>query len=132
MQYWSPQKSWTAAVRGAVICGIEKHESSNLRRATSYRHSYAVCLDESHALAHHGDQEDTLDHGAGTFADKGQLTWLLNKGDLILSSESMKRSKTVHIRLLKQRQEKIALTIWQYSSDEEHRPASLQDATGGK
>jgi hypothetical protein len=131
MEYWRPQKSWTAVVRGAVICGIEKHASKSLKRTNSCRHSYAICLDESYASAHHGKQEETIEHGGGTFA-KGQVTWLLNKGDLVLFREPTKRSKTIHIRLAKERRDIITLTIWQYLSDEKHRPTRFEDATDGE
>jgi hypothetical protein len=130
-KYWRPQKSWTAVVRGAVVCGIEKHGIRSLKRTNSCRHSYAICLDESYSSAYHGRQEEFIEHGGDTFA-KGQLTWLLNKGDLILFNEPAKRSKTVHIRLLKPRQDMMTLTIWQYLSDEEHRPTRREDATDGE
>ncbi|KAI4955558.1 hypothetical protein J4E91_001419 [Alternaria rosae] len=128
MQYWRPQKSWTAVVRGAVVCGIEKNFTKSLKRTDSCRNSYAICLDESYTSTYHGNQEEIIEHGGGTFA-KGQLTWLLNKGDLVLLNESTKRSKTIHIRLSKQRQDMMALKIWQYMSDERYRPTRLEDAT---
>jgi len=128
MQPWRPQKSWTAVVRGAVVCGIEKRESKSLMRTSSCRHSYAICLDERYAMAHHGRQEEIIEYGGGTFA-KGQLTWLLNKGDLVLSNKPTKRSKTIHIRLVKQRRDVMTLKIWQYICDEEQRPTRLDDAT---
>jgi len=82
-------------------------------------------------MAHHGRQEEIIEYGGGTFA-KGQLTWLLNKGDLVLSNKPTKRSKTIHIRLVKQRRDVMTLKIWQYICDEEQRPTRLDDATDGE
>ncbi|KAI4633484.1 hypothetical protein J4E80_000850 [Alternaria sp. BMP 0032] len=131
MQYWRPQKSWTAVVRGAVVCGIEKNLTGSLKRTNSCRNSYAICLDESYTSTYHGNQEEVIKHGGEIFA-KGQLTWLLNKGDLVMSNAPTKRSKTVHIHLSKQRKEMMTLKIWRYISDEKHRPTRLEDATDGE
>ena len=127
MLYWRPRDSWTAAVRGAVVCGIEKHESRSLKRTSSCRHSYAICLDEIYALAHHGKQKLKMAYGGGIFAEE-QLTWLLKKGDLVLFDQSTKRLKKIHIRLAKRRQDVMTLKIWQYTSDENHRTKRLRDA----
>jgi len=89
-------------------------------------------LNESYTSTYHGNQEEDIEqHGGGIFA-KGQLTWLLNKSDLVLSDEVTRRSKTIHIRLSKRRQNVMILRIWQHMSDERYRPTRLEDATDGE
>jgi hypothetical protein len=130
MEFRRPQKSWTAVVRGAVICGIEKLGNRSLKLTNFCRYSYGICLDEIYTSAHHA-QHDVVRLGGSDFA-QSQLTWLLNKGDLILSDQPTKREKIFHLRLMKLRQDTIPLRIWQNLAAEKCRPTRLEDATDGK
>jgi hypothetical protein len=130
MQFRRPEKSWTAVVRGAVVCGIEKLGNKSLKHTNPCRHSYGVCLDEMYRSTHHSPQ-DAVQVGGSTFV-QGQLDWLLNKDDLVLFGETLKREKTIHIRLGTFRQDVLPLTIWQNLTDEEYRPTRFEDASDGR
>jgi hypothetical protein len=129
MEFCRPEKSWTAVVRGAVVCGIEKVGNRGIKYATSCRHSYAICLDEIYMSELHAGQEK-MQIGNSTFAHL-QLTWLLNKDDLVLSDTPRKVQYTFELRLVKLRQEKLKLKIWRNLSGEKHRPTQLSNARDG-
>lgn len=130
MEFRRPQKSWTAVVRGAVVCGIEKLGNISLKHTNFCRYSYGICLNEIYTSAHHS-QQDIVQLGGSIFA-QSQLTWLLNKGDLILSDQPAQREKIIHLQLVKLRQDTIPLRIWQNLAAEKYRPTRLADATDGK
>jgi hypothetical protein len=130
MEFRRPRKSWTAVVRGAVVCGVEKLGNPSLKRTSSCRHSYGICMDESYMSTHHSDQ-DVVEKGGKSFA-QSQLTWLLDKGDLILSDAATRREETVRFRRMKLRHDTVSLTVWQNLTDEVNRPTRLEDASDGK
>ena len=130
MQFRRPEKSWTAVVRGAVVCGIEKMGNLSLKQTNSCQHSYGVCLTEIYRPTHHSPQ-DAVQLGGGNFV-QDQLDWLLSKGDLILFDQKLRREKTIHIRLGTVRQDVLPLTIWQNLTDEIYRPTRLGDASDGR
>ena len=129
MSYRQPQESWTAVVRGAVVCGIEKDATPNLRTADVCRHNYAVCFDQIYSNTFHVGKDMTRKHGA-TYA-QSQLTWLLSKGDLILSDEPRKVEISFQLELKDLSAGKIHLEILRNSADEEKRPRRYQNARDG-
>jgi hypothetical protein len=130
MEFRRPQKSWTAVVRGAVICGIEKMDNPSLRLTNPCRHSYAFCQDEIYSATHHSD-EDAIQIGGKTYA-QSQLDWLLNKGDLILDHVPTIKEKTFDLRINRFRQDSLRLPIWRNLSDEKNRPIRYEDASDGQ
>lgn len=130
MQFRRPQKSWTAVVRGAVVCGVEKTGNDSLKRTKSCRHSYGLCLDEIYSSSHHS-RDDAKQIGETTLANS-QLDWLLNKGDLVLSGSPTIVEKTVKLRLMKLRQDTLKLPVWRNLSDEKYRPIRYDDAADGQ
>lgn len=60
---------WTAVLKGAVVCGMEKKIAPGMVRAGSFRHSYAV-----HAVIYRG------------ISKADSLTWLVKKGDLLTAN----------------------------------------------
>ena len=116
-------------VRGAVVCGIEKDATPNLRTADVCRHNYAVCFDQIYSNTFHVGKDMTRKHGA-TYA-QSQLTWLLSKGDLILSDEPRKVEISFQLELKDLSAGKIHLEILRNSADEEKRPRRYQNARDG-
>ncbi|KAF2127870.1 hypothetical protein P153DRAFT_432314 [Dothidotthia symphoricarpi CBS 119687] len=126
MKFRRPHESWTAVVQGAVVCGIEKKGTQNLKRTNSCRHSYAICMDELFNKVHHLD-EDAFQRN-GTAQARSQLIWLLNKGDLILSDGPRRVEKDIDLKLTKFRQDTLKVPIFRNSSNEEERPTRFGNA----
>ncbi|KAL6709496.1 hypothetical protein ACN47E_001431 [Coniothyrium glycines] len=127
MHLRTPRESWTAVVRGAVVCGIEKAGNTSLKRTNSCRHSYAFCQDEIYADSHHSS-EDAVQIGALTYA-QSQLDWILSKGDLILADEPTFRERSFILRLSRRRLDTLKLPIWRNLSHESERPVRFDDAS---
>ncbi|KAI4922167.1 hypothetical protein J4E90_000595 [Alternaria incomplexa] len=130
MSYRQPKESWTAVVRGAVVCGIEKDAIPNLRRTDVCRHNYAVCFDQLYSNTFHVEKDMTQIHGA-TYA-QSQLTWLLNKGDLVLSDQPRKEEVSFQLTLRDLSAGKTQLEIFRNSDDEDQRPRRYQNAKEGR
>ncbi|KAI4930473.1 uncharacterized protein J4E92_004305 [Alternaria infectoria] len=130
MSYRQPKESWTAVVRGAVVCGIEKDAIPNLRKTDVCRHNYAVCFDQLYSNTFHVEKDMTQIHGA-TYA-QSQLTWLLNKGDLVLSDQPRKEEVSFQLTLRDLSAGKTQLEIFRNSDDEDQRPRRYQNAKEGR
>ena len=130
MEFCRPQKSWTAVVQGAVVCGIEKEANLSLKRTGACRNSYGICQDEIYSSADHS-QDDAVQIAGSNFA-QSQLDWLLSKGDLILFDRPTIKEKLLELRLVETRQDIIRVPIWRNLSSEEQRPTRYTDATDGQ
>jgi len=76
--------SWTAVVRGAAICGIEKH-NNKLPTMIPWNKFYGVSVDAKYSYINHDPRDATFSHTTNTWLAKQQLIWLIKKGDLISS-----------------------------------------------
>ena len=85
-----PDTSWTAVVRGAVICGTEKATLRNVSIARPCKRNYGILVDAKFSLLEHQEQDRVVDTQNGLVMAQGQIHWLLDKGDLILSDKQKK------------------------------------------
>jgi hypothetical protein len=123
-----PDTSWTAVVRGAVICGIEKRNTQNLISTSFCRHNYGVSVNQPFSDTYHPQQDLVKDPGGLTMA-QGQLLWLLNKGDVVLSSKPYKAEQDITVTFTKTEERKGRVTIYRYSDDD--RPTRFHNAKEG-
>jgi hypothetical protein len=131
IRFRTPEESWTAIVRGAVVCGIEKGSVDNLRRSISYRHSYAICVDELFSEQKHV-KSDKVETKQNTFA-QSQLLWLLNEGDVILADQPRRVEREFDIEFPRSRLGFIPFPIYRHSmSDDERGPIRFGNAKDGK
>ncbi|KAF2188028.1 actin-like ATPase domain-containing protein [Zopfia rhizophila CBS 207.26] len=120
-----PDTSWTAVVRGAVICGIEKSITRDLIRTTFCRHNYGICVSEIFSEIKH-ERQDLKTDSMRQIVAEGQLLWLLNKGDVILSTEATKGEHDITVSFTKTELRQGTITIYMYSDDD--RPSRIQDS----
>ncbi|KAF3050005.1 hypothetical protein E8E11_009658 [Didymella keratinophila] len=125
INFRTPHTSWTAVVQGAVVCGIEKASITNMKKTTFCRQSYAVCLDES--FTERFDIRDRYQTESGAYA-KDQLSWLLNKGDLVVEHESRTEIKEFDICFPRNKQTAIKIPVYSCQEEEQDRPTSLKFA----
>jgi len=131
IRFRTPEQSWTAIVRGAVVCGIEKDTISSLRRSTYCRHSYAICLDELF-LGHTHADTDLVKTKQNTFA-QSQLIWILNEGDVVLDDNPRRVERDFDIEFPRNRTGIIPFPIYRHSmSEEEERPKRFKNSRDGK
>ncbi|KAF2249310.1 hypothetical protein BU26DRAFT_519428 [Trematosphaeria pertusa] len=125
LQLRRPETSWTAVVQGAVICGIEKDNISNLRRANTCKYDYCIRLDLPFSDVFH-TMEDLKNSNGGSYAEH-QLDWLLSKGDLVLSDRSHRVEREITISFSKKTRGIKEVPIYRYTEDGE-RPSRFKNA----
>ena len=78
--------SWTAVVRGAVISGIENPQSAILTKSCPT--SYGICLNEQYTATKNFYKDEFVNPYTRQRMAAGQMTWLVQKGDLILANQN--------------------------------------------
>merc|ERR1711939_1152105 len=81
-----PPTSWTAVVRGAVISGIENPQSAILTKSCPT--SYGICLNEQYTATKNFYKDEFVNPYTRQRMAAGQMTWLVQKGDLILANQN--------------------------------------------
>lgn len=112
-----PDTSWTAVVRGAVICGIEKQNTQNLIRTSFCHHNYGISVNQLFSDTYH-PQQDLVSGASGRAMAQGQLLWLLNKGDVVLSNKPYKAEQDITVSFTKTEKRQGTVTIYRYSDDD--------------
>jgi hypothetical protein len=130
IQMRKPEDSWTAVVRGAVICGIEKQTTQNLMRATSCRHNYGISVKLLYSDVYNSQDDRIIDDTSQLSLASKQLLWLLNKGDLVRSDHPLTGERNIDVSFSKTESRLGKLTIYMYS-DDTLRPESLRNTRDG-
>ena len=130
IQMRKPEDSWTAVVRGAVICGIEKQTTQNLMRATSCRHNYGISVKVLYSDVYNSQDDRIIDDMSQLSLASKQLLWLLNKGDLVRSDQPLTGERNIDVSFSKTESRLGKLTIYMYS-DDTLRPESLRNTRDG-
>jgi hypothetical protein len=127
-----PDTSWTAVVQGAVICGIEKETTKNLIKATACRHNYGIRVAEVFSDTYHDPRDEVTNEVNGIKMAEGQLLWMLNKGDVVLSTKPYKAEQDITVTFMKTDERKGQITIYRFSDDDEERPVHFRTSKEGK
>jgi hypothetical protein len=121
---------WGAVVRGAVVCGVEKDTMANLSRAIPCPRHYAINLTQQYSRSRHSLTDITIDPLTNQPVAMGQLVWLFNKGDLILSDRPATVSQPLIIVFGENDSRQGTITIYSYPDDED-RPTKIQNSMDG-
>jgi len=123
-----PKTSWTAVVQGAVICGIEKDMTSNLVKATSCKHSYGIKVAEPFSEANaHDPRDGNINDISGVRMAEGQLLWMLNIGDVVLSSRPYKKEQDITVPFNKEEEKRGQITVYRSSEPLPERPTQFRN-----
>ncbi|OAL26658.1 hypothetical protein AYO20_09999 [Fonsecaea nubica] len=122
-----PDTSWTAVVRGAVLHGIEKDTISNLSIATACPRHFGISVSEQFSKIHHEERDITVNPITNSQIVEGQLLWMLNKGDLVLSDTPTTVSQLISLSFRENDKAKRHLTVYSYSDDED-RPNKIKNS----
>jgi hypothetical protein len=87
---------------GAVICGVEKSELHEVTVATTCRRSYGIVVKRAFPQVTYEAKDMRLDLVTKQAMAEGQLLWMLDKGQLLLSDAPTTVSETV-VTLFKSR-----------------------------
>ncbi|KAI9868488.1 MAG: hypothetical protein M1813_005932 [Trichoglossum hirsutum] len=113
-----PDTSWTAVVRGAVMYGIEKASHNNVTFTTTCPTNYGIVLDEIYVEHKYDGRERYTDPLTNNIMAHKQLTWLIRKGDLLLSDAKSETEKDFIFPFQKIDDLKFKLPIYEYPDDD--------------
>lgn len=109
---------WSAVVRGAVIYGVEKSYHKKLAVMTACPRSYGIILHHTYSGVLHDSRDRQRDAITNRDMANGQLTWLLRKGDLLLSDEPRESEKEFAFNFREMDERKVILPIYEYLDDD--------------
>lgn len=131
MEIHRPKTSWTAVVQGAVICGVEKATTKNLVLVTPCLHSYGIRAATHWSDAENNPRDQVVNAYTGSTMAEGQMIWLLNKGDAILSTKPMTAGQELDVVLTADGDRTGQITVYRYSEDRD-RPVAYGIARQGE
>lgn len=105
-------------VRGAVILGIEKSDHKNLTIMKTCPRSYGLILNHVYSGSRHDHRDYYTDSLTNRVMAKGQLTWLILRGDLLLSDARKEVEKEVAFSFRETDNRTYKLPIYEYPDDD--------------
>ncbi|KAH6665947.1 hypothetical protein B0J14DRAFT_203950 [Halenospora varia] len=113
-----PSTSWTAVVRGAAILGVEKAAHENITFLKTCPRSYGIKLDSAYTKTKHDAKDHYTDTLTNDVMAKGQMHWLIRKGDLILSDEQKVTEKELAFNFKETGKKMFKIPIYMYEDDD--------------
>lgn len=98
--------------------GIERDDHQTLSIMKTCPRYYGVMLHAGFSGAHHTRKERYDDPTTGREMANGQLTWLVAKGDLLLSTEPKESQREFGFNFREHDDKKISLPVYEYSEDD--------------
>lgn len=104
-------------VRGAVIYGIEKANHNNVIFMATCPTSYCIVLNEGSSRSKYDPRDRYTDSVTNNVMAHKQLTWLIRRGDLLLSAKK-ETEKEFMFPFQKPNDLKFKLPIYEYPDDD--------------
>jgi hypothetical protein len=109
---------WTAVVRGAAIYGIEKADHPALTICKTCPRSYGIMLNQAFSRSKHGRRDLYTDLTTNRVMVRGQMAWLIKKGDLVLSDEPKEAEHSFSFKILPNDAKLFPFAIYEYPDDD--------------
>ena len=119
-----------AVVRGAVIHGIEKTHHSNVIFMRTSPRSLGIVLNEAYSGTKYDRKHHDVDTVTNNSIAPNQITWLVKKGDLILSNEGRTTEKFFTFPFQENGERRFDLPIYEYEDDD--LPDQFENAREGR
>jgi hypothetical protein len=123
-------KSWTAVVRGAVVYGIEKAAHPMRTMMETCPRSYGVMLNRAYSGLRHNRKDRYTDPATNRVMAQGQMTWLIKKGDLVLSDNPKEAEQEFSFKFKRDDNRVFNFSVYEYSDDD--IPDRYETAQDGK
>jgi hypothetical protein len=117
-------------VRGAVIFGVEKSAHKNIAILKTCPRSYGIKLNNSYSGAKHDKRGHYMDTLTNKVMAKGQLTWLIRRGDLLHSDAQLEAEKAIAFNFKDTDKKLFQIPIYMYADDD--IPDRFDNAKEGK
>jgi hypothetical protein len=120
--------SWTAVVRGAAICGVEK-TNPGLVTMKSCKRFYGVSVTEKYSEIKHHGADRIYDPLTQSSMAEGQLMWLIKKGDLLLPQKPKTLEQMFTYKFPEKSIRKGRIKVYTYADDD--APERVSNAGAG-
>jgi hypothetical protein len=120
---------WTAVVRGATLCGVE-HSQAVDSMIGAKKHYGTVNMEKPSAIKNQNQADMFKDPITGKWIVRGQMNWLISKGDLILPDEPRTVMQRFFYKFMENSVRKGELPVYSWSKDK--APERLMNIVNGK
>jgi hypothetical protein len=100
-----------------VLYGLEKDVHDHVKMETCPR-SYGVMLNRAFSGAKFKREDAYTDPATGKVMASGQMTWLVRKGDLILSNEPKESDQEFSFKFREADNRVFNFSVYEYSEDD--------------
>jgi hypothetical protein len=121
----------TAVVRGAVIYGIEKAHYKNVTLTSTCSRSYGIALGEEYSVYKDDRRDRYTDSLTNNAMAHKRLTWLMRRGDLLLSGATGEIEKEFMFPFQQTDDRKFKLPIYEYLGDDDDVPDRFETGQNG-
>jgi hypothetical protein len=123
---------WTAVVQGAVIYGIEKASYKNVSVMSMCPRSYGIVLNEAYSARKFDSRDQVVDPLTNKLMAQGQITWLIRRGDLLLSDATKETIKQFTYTFPENAERTFNFPIYEYPDDDDDVPDRYETGQNGK
>lgn len=118
-------------VQGAVIYGIEKYQHKKNTSMSACSRSYGIAYNETAAIYKYNAADTYRNEVTNTMMALQQLSWLIRRGDLILSDEQREEEKQIQFPFLDAKERKFKILIYEYLHDDDNIPDRFETGQNG-
>jgi hypothetical protein len=126
VQLHRPDTSWSAVLRGGVLCGVEKDIHSSLIHTTAFKKSYGIVLYTIPSNVNSAGVDLKRGKYDQRMYNDAQLVWMFNKGDVILDGSATSVTKPMSTWFTGAQSGARKTVI--YSYEEDNRPKYWHDS----
>lgn len=119
-------------VQGAVIYGVEKANYQNLVTMSTCSRSYGIVIKETYSVHNLNQRGVSMDPVTNNIIAQEQLTWLIRRGDLLLSDEHKKTEKHFKHNFLETDPRNFKFPVYEYPDDDDDVPERFETGENGK
>jgi hypothetical protein len=112
--------------------GIEKGEHKKLTTMSTCSRSYGVALNEVYSPIKYDRKDQYLDPVTNCEMAQQQITWLVRRGDLILSDDKKVIEKEFLFHFKETDERKFSLPVYEYPDEDDDVPERFATGENGK
>jgi hypothetical protein len=113
-----------------VIHGIEKTHHANVVFMRTSPRSFGIVIDEVYSAAKYSCEDQEVNAITNNVMAPKQITWLVKKGDLILSNEGRTSEKFFVFHFQESGERRFEVPLYEYEDDD--LPDRFQNAQAGR
>jgi hypothetical protein len=121
---------WSAVVQGAVLFGMEKANRQTQATVKPCPRSYGVSVSRAYSKRLCSDQDKETSAITNQTLAKGQLIWLIRKGDMLQLSKPRIFQEELYCHFVEGQQRYVSLPIYEYLDDD--LPMRFENAHEGE